>query len=804
MMMSSWLRMCTLWRRVDSLNNASSLKAGWLSTTRLRLTMFGWQMWSKEFGRVRSTPESLPWSNEKKSLLPRSRSWSHSSPIRWEFAGEKDSKDTDRVVAARWVLTWKKMDDLFNLDKASPTAARLGKLTLLSLAAVEGWQISCGDVRAAFLSGASFVRKLMVRLPKDCAPLLGIRSTEEVTMRMLKSAYGLADAPLLWFKEATRRLKKLKMIPQRLDQCTFGFYDSKMKKLKGMLILHVDDMLLAGDMKGEFGTMVEELKKNFDFGKWEILDKDHPITYCGGQLLQGQTGAVLSFENYIKKIAPLTIPEAPGDQEGTEQHRTHSMQRLAWSFAMARSARSSFTDGKHQHHCRRDSRRYRRGNAVSQQGFAICQGECQVWSAVSFSSKKAGRCGTSMLLRRSFWSEERPFITGRFYDCHDRQTSSTWRKVPLYTFGLEEFQASQGVQIVAGSRISGHGRSTWGALDDQNFPEDVAWQGRDVAKIARDIDNAVCGGDRLPCPVRPAEEGEHPDFKWQEGGNWIPCHKRPPEAGEWWAPMGFIGTSTCRSYDEDWNSTTAGWGDEVRLHSVGAWRELCRCQEENSSRSRKVKSSNNLEDRNDNVRFGGKWVSQRKWDNECGDRGHSMVFHSLHPGCGSVSTPRDSWVWNNDGQIEINKWCKHSDRGDKHSGARNMGQWELQRNSRERAPNERMGAWRDVWTAQRPGKGQWRLRATWEATGQSAGPDDIVCVTTIQCTKSYAFCRQRRNLVHEGWSLLALGSAVPYAFTKLYSSIDCCVPWMHSTYGAMRFLRNFFSFFTNVKCSQIT
>eukprot|EP00434_Breviolum_minutum_P043155 symbB.v1.2.038452.t1/scaffold5995.1/size23965/1 len=88
--------------------------------------------------------------------------------------------------------------DLFNLDKASPTAARLGKLTLLSIAAIEGWQISCGDVRAAFLSGASFVRKLMVRLPKDCGPLLGIRSTEEVTMRMLKSAYGLADAPLLW------------------------------------------------------------------------------------------------------------------------------------------------------------------------------------------------------------------------------------------------------------------------------------------------------------------------------------------------------------------------------------------------------------------------------------------------------------------------------------------------------------------------------------------------------------------------------------------------------------------------------
>ena len=66
-----------------------------------------------------------------------------------EFVGNDDEKDPDPVVTARWVLTWKKTDknkhqakarlafrgfqdpDLFNLDKASPTAARLGKLSLL-------------------------------------------------------------------------------------------------------------------------------------------------------------------------------------------------------------------------------------------------------------------------------------------------------------------------------------------------------------------------------------------------------------------------------------------------------------------------------------------------------------------------------------------------------------------------------------------------------------------------------------------------------------------------------------------------
>lgn len=72
------------------------------------------------------------------------------------MASKDDNKDADRVVTARWALTWKKTDegkqqaktrlvlrgfqdpDLFNLDKASPTAARLGKLSLLSLALGSG------------------------------------------------------------------------------------------------------------------------------------------------------------------------------------------------------------------------------------------------------------------------------------------------------------------------------------------------------------------------------------------------------------------------------------------------------------------------------------------------------------------------------------------------------------------------------------------------------------------------------------------------------------------------------------------
>jgi len=127
-------------------------------------------------------------------------------------------------------------------------------------------------------------------------------------MRMLKSAYGLADAPLLWFKEATRRLRNLKLVPQQIDKCTFAYY-SDTGELKGMLILHVDDMLVAGDPSSEFGQMIDSLKKGFEFGKWEELTPQHEVTYCGGVLQRTSTTIEVSYKKYLQKICPITVPK---------------------------------------------------------------------------------------------------------------------------------------------------------------------------------------------------------------------------------------------------------------------------------------------------------------------------------------------------------------------------------------------------------------------------------------------------------------------------------------------------------------
>ena len=125
---------------------------------------------------------------------------------------------------------------------------------------------------------------------------------------MNKSAYGLCDAPLLWWQEAGRRLRVLKMHRHQLDKCCYMMYDSE-GVIVVMLILHVDDMLI-GVKKGQpiVEHFIAELRKLFDFGKWQELQIGKPIHYCGGRVsLKADGSILLDFEEYLKKVIPITV-----------------------------------------------------------------------------------------------------------------------------------------------------------------------------------------------------------------------------------------------------------------------------------------------------------------------------------------------------------------------------------------------------------------------------------------------------------------------------------------------------------------
>ena len=242
----------------------------------------------------------------------------------WEFT-ELGKHQTSRVITARWVLVWKppadgefqrkakarlvlrgfQDPDYLSLEKNSPTASKTSKMILLSLTPVLDWTIFCGDVRAAFLSGATFDREIIVKLPSDCSAMLGTKGP--TYMKMKKSAFGLCDAPLLWWTEADRRLRKLNLKRHRLCKCTYMCYNSS-QVVVGLVIVHVDDLLMSFNMKdNEAVNKIQEIRKAFDFGKWQELKQGEDIIYCAGRISKHGKKVSLDFEEYMKKVMPITI-----------------------------------------------------------------------------------------------------------------------------------------------------------------------------------------------------------------------------------------------------------------------------------------------------------------------------------------------------------------------------------------------------------------------------------------------------------------------------------------------------------------
>ena len=81
-------------------------------------------------------------------------------------------------------------------------------------------------------------------------------------MALIKPVYGQLDAPRLWWQEATRRLTQEGWTPHDLDPCLFVLHhhhDDGSTVPCGLIALHVDDMLGAGDRSCPTYVAAEQL-----------------------------------------------------------------------------------------------------------------------------------------------------------------------------------------------------------------------------------------------------------------------------------------------------------------------------------------------------------------------------------------------------------------------------------------------------------------------------------------------------------------------------------------------------------------
>ena len=164
-----------------------------------------------------------------------------------------------------------------------------------------GWNLMSFDIKAAFLQGKTQEGRVIAVEPvPEMVSAMNLEPNE--VCRLVKSAYGLIDAPFLWFTELDKTLRSLNFIPSPFDPCLYLLHKEGAQEPSGILGIHVDDGLCGGD--SYFMSKIQELEKKFPFGS----KKSQNFVFTGMEMTQNNDHSItMSQEKYITKINPIHI-----------------------------------------------------------------------------------------------------------------------------------------------------------------------------------------------------------------------------------------------------------------------------------------------------------------------------------------------------------------------------------------------------------------------------------------------------------------------------------------------------------------
>ena len=200
-----------------------------------------------------------------------------------------------RVVQMRWVLTYKESGaakgrivligfqdpDLEQIQSSAPTMVKRTRQLVLQYSSIRRWRLMKGDVKSAFLQGEAVEQdRSLFAVP---VPELrkALEMEEHEVVQVLKSCYGLVNAPASWYQCIKKTLADIGFYQSKADPCLWILYgkqpDGRQETL-GMVCAHVDDFLVSGNEESEeWIAAVEAFHSRFKWSPWEC----NSFVHCG-------------------------------------------------------------------------------------------------------------------------------------------------------------------------------------------------------------------------------------------------------------------------------------------------------------------------------------------------------------------------------------------------------------------------------------------------------------------------------------------------------------------------------------------
>jgi len=139
---------------------------------------------------------------------------------RWVLTIKRDKEGNFLKIKARWVLRGFQDRQVWDLQTDSPTSTRPGYRLQCQIAANRQWDITHIDLKTAFLQGDHFTggRDIVCQLPPEAG------YPPHMAARLKRAAYGLNDAPRLWWNRLDKALRGYGLVPTRADRCCYVLY----------------------------------------------------------------------------------------------------------------------------------------------------------------------------------------------------------------------------------------------------------------------------------------------------------------------------------------------------------------------------------------------------------------------------------------------------------------------------------------------------------------------------------------------------------------------------------------------------
>jgi hypothetical protein len=222
------------------------------------------------------------------TVLPQKKKALHN---KWVYRVKEEHDGSKRYKARLVVKGFQQKEGVDYTDIFSPVVKLTTIRLVLGIVAAENLHLEQLDVKTAFLHG-DLEEDIYMHQPQGFI----VQGKENLVCKLRKSLYGLKQAPRQWYKKFDSFMYSTGFTRCQADHCCYvkSFDNSYI-----ILLLYVDDMLIAGSSIEEINNLKKQLSKQFamkDLGPAkQILGMRITRDRANGTLKLSQT-------EYVKKI----------------------------------------------------------------------------------------------------------------------------------------------------------------------------------------------------------------------------------------------------------------------------------------------------------------------------------------------------------------------------------------------------------------------------------------------------------------------------------------------------------------------